>query len=128
MLKDYSLAVKNCREAADRGDVSAQFNLGTLYGLGLGVDQDYAEAVRWYRQSAEGGEPRAQSNLGFMYGTGRGVPQDYIQAYAWYNIAAAGGQDVARKNRDIVAEKMNAAQLEHAQKVSMELFEKIDRK
>ena len=126
MVRDYSLALKTYRDAADSGDRSAQFKIGVLYGLGLGVDQDYFQAVHWYRQAAELGLSQAQSNLGFMYGTGRGVPQDYVQAYAWYNIAAAGGEDTARANRDVVAEKMSRTQIEEAQRVSKELFDHLE--
>jgi len=125
MLFDYTLALKSCREAAGNGDRTAQYKLGAMCGLGLGIPQDYAAAVKWYRLAAESGDARAQSNLGYMYGTGRGVPQDYIQAYAWYNVASAGGEDTARKNRDAVAERMSPSQLEQAQKLSAELFEGI---
>ena len=126
MVRDYTLALKTCREAADNGDRLSQFKLGVSYGLGLGVAQDYAQAVAWYRRAAELGLAQAQSNLGFMYGTGRGVPQDYVQAYAWYNIAAAGGEDTARANRDIVADKMSRGQVEEAQRVSRDLFEVLE--
>ena len=127
MLFDYALTFNAAREAADGGDSAAQYRLGVMYGLGLGVAQNYAEAVKWYRKSAASGDPRAQSNLGFMYGTGRGVPQDFIQAYAWYNVASASGEDTARKNRDAVAERMSPSQLEQAQKLSSNLFEEINR-
>lgn len=125
MLFDYALTLNAARQAAEGGDALAQYRLGVMYGLGLGVPQDYAEAVKWYGKAAASGEARAQSNLGFMYGTGRGVPQDYIQAYAWYNVAAACGEDTARKNRDVVAGRMSPSQLEQAQKLSSRLFAEI---
>lgn len=126
MLRDYSVAVKRALAAAETGDISAQYRVGVMYGLGLGQAQDYVLAVSWYRSAAERGDAKAQSNLGFMYGTGRGVPQDYVQAYAWYNLAAAGGEDLARKNRDAIARKMGGGQLERAQELSQELFEQIE--
>ena len=126
MIRDYGLALKTYTEAAENGDRAAQFKVGVLYGLGLGVGQDYFQAVHWYRRAAELGFAQAQSNLGFMYGTGRGVPQDYVQAYAWYNIAAAGGEDTARANRDVVAEKMSRSQIEEAQRVSSQLFGRLE--
>jgi len=127
VIRDYDGAIAVHKPAAETGQASSQFVLGVMYGLGLGVGQDYAEAVRWYRRAADAGLARAQCNLGFMYGTGRGVPQDWVTAYAWYNIAAAGGEDLARRNRDLVAERMTASQLEQAQRHSMELFEQIER-
>ncbi len=128
MLLDYRLTFESSKEEAEKGDTEAQYKLGVMYGLGLGVAQNYAEAIKWYQQAARAGDARSQSNLGFMYGTGRGVPQDYIQAYAWYNVASASGEDTARHNRDAVAGRMNSAQIEKAQKLSSELFEKIKKK
>ena len=125
MLLDYRLTFESCREEAEQGDPAAQYRLGVMYGLGLGVAQDYAQAVEWYQRSARAGDARSQSNLGFMYGTGRGVPQDFIKAYAWYNVASASGEDTARQNRDAVATRMSASQIEKAQKLSAEIFEQI---
>lgn len=126
MRLDYRLAFEASIDAAEKGDPAAQYKLGVMYGLGLGVPQDYAEAVRWYQRAARSGDARSQSNLGFMYGTGRGVPQDYIQAYAWYNVASASGEDTARHNRDAVAGRMSAGQIEKAQKLSTEIFDQIN--
>ncbi len=125
MLLDYRLAFEASKADAEKGDPAAQYKLGVMYGLGLGVAQNYAEAVRWYQRAARAGDARSQSNLGFMYGTGRGVPQDFIQAYAWYNVASASGEDTARHNRDAVAGRMSASQIEKAQNLSAQLFEQI---
>ncbi len=126
MLLDYRLAFEYSKVDAEKGDPAAQYKLGVMYGLGLGVAQDYAEALRWYQRAARAGDARSQSNLGFMYGTGRGVPQDYIQAYAWYNVASASGEDSARYNREAVAGRMSPAQIEKAQKLSAEIFDQIN--
>ncbi|MDH3315899.1 MAG: sel1 repeat family protein [Gammaproteobacteria bacterium] len=128
MLLDYRLTLESCRKDAEKGDPVAQYKLGVMYGLGLGVAQDYSEAVKWYQRAARAGDARSQSNLGFMYGTGRGVPQDFIKAYAWYNVASASGEDTARHNRDAVAGRMSASQIEKAQKLSAEIFEQVNQK
>jgi TPR repeat protein len=125
MLRDYSLALRECIDSAEAGDASAQFRLGVMYGLGLGAEQDYTRAVDWYRRAAEAGLPAAQANLGFMYGTGRGVPQDFVQAYAWYSLAAAGGDDLGRRNRDLVAARMSPGQVEAGQSLSATIFDRI---
>ena len=80
---DYATALREFRPLAERGDATAQFNLGIMYDTGLGVPQDYAEAARWYRKAADQGNATAQFNLGFMYSNGRGVPQDYAKAVKW---------------------------------------------
>ena len=78
-------------QAAERGNASAQYNLGVMYAKGQGVRQDYAEAVRWYRRAAEQGDAQAQSNLGVLYANGRGVRQDHDEAVKWLGQVAEHG-------------------------------------
>ena len=44
---DYEEAWREWRDLGERGHQSAQYNLGVLYSIGLGVDQDDAEASKW---------------------------------------------------------------------------------
>ena len=117
-------SLNSLRERADKGDATAQFNLGVAYGTGQGVPQDYAEAVRWCRKAADQGNAGAQSNLGRMYYYGRGVPPDYAEAYMWANLAAsrAGGDDQKKfaDARELVAKKMTAEQIAEAQRRARE--------
>ncbi len=120
---DYATAFREMKPLAEQGLASAQYNLGIMYGEGLGVPQDYAEAVKWYRKAAYHGHAGAQYNLGIMYGEGLGVPQDYVQAHMWFNLAAAGlppgeVRDSAAKNQDIVAKLMTPAQIAEAQRLA----------
>jgi TPR repeat protein len=104
--------VAACRHLADQGDYMAQTNLGAMYYYGQGVPQDYAEAMRWFRKAADLGFDEAQNNIGSMYANGQGAPRDYVQAYMWWSLAAAQGDANAAKDRDIVAARMTAAQIE----------------
>ncbi len=117
---DYATALRIMRELADQGDADAQFSVGIMYALGLGVKQDYAAAVRWYRKAAEQGHSSAQNNLGIKYHKGQGVTQDYVQAHMWYNLAAAQGRKFARGDRDNLAELMTPSQIAEAQKLARE--------
>ena len=112
------------RLAAEQGHSDAQYNLGVTYYLGEGVPQDYEEALRWSRMAAEQGHADAQFGLGGMYYNGEGVPQDYVEAHKGTNLAASRvtGEDANkyRKNRDIFAEKMTAAQIAEAQRLARE--------
>jgi hypothetical protein len=54
----YSLMIR----AAKQGNAPAQYNIGRIYHLGLGVDANMDEALKWYRMSAA---------------------QDYEQAIEW---------------------------------------------
>jgi hypothetical protein len=89
----------SARNAAERGDANAQFNLGASYDLGLGLPQDLAQAAFWYRKAAEQGNVNAQVNLGAMYDYGQGVPRNYAEAYFWLDVAA-GDKLEGIKERD----------------------------
>ncbi len=86
------------REEADKGEASAQYNMGVLYENGLGVPQDHAEAARWYRKAADQGSTEAQAQIGVLYENGLGVPQDRSEAARWYRKAAEQGNDLAQIN------------------------------
>ena len=122
---DYATAIREWRPLAKQGVADAQYNLGVMYGEGLGVPQDYAKAVGWWRKSAEQGHATAQYNLGVAYHNGEGVPQNYAQAHMWHNLAASRfppgeDRDKVVKNRDHVAKKMTPAQISEAQKLARE--------
>ena len=83
---------------ADQGDVDAQYNLGVIYSIGLGVPENDAEAVKWNRKAAEQGYAKAQYNLGVMYANGDGVPENDAEAVKWYRKAAEQGKADAQYN------------------------------
>ena len=122
---DYATALREWRPLAKQGVADAQYNLGVMYGEGLGVPQDYAKAVGWWRKAAEQGHATAQYNLGVAYHNGEGVPQNYAQAHMWHNLAASRfppGEDHDRavKDSNIVGICMTPAQISEAQKLARE--------
>ena len=76
---------------AERGDATAQYDLGRMYDRGEGVAEDDREAARWFRKAAEQGHAKAQHRLGFMYATGEGVAEDDREAARWFRKAAEQG-------------------------------------
>ncbi len=76
---------------AEQGDAKAQYELGTLYDVGIGVPQDDVEAAKWFLKAAEQGEAWAQFKLGMMHANGRGVVKDEIDAVKWHLKAAEQG-------------------------------------
>ncbi len=80
---------------AQAGHAQAQFALGTLDYVGLGVVQDYIGAVTWLKKSAQAGNAEAACELGFLYNTGSvgqgPPPPDPKDAAPWYAQAAAQG-------------------------------------
>lgn len=107
--RDLALAVKCCREAAERGYVSAQYGMGLNNQRGIGCDVDMEEAVRWYKLAAEANYDlavchdmyviyRQMNNLGVCYFDGTGVKKDYKKALAWYMKSAERGNETAMNN------------------------------
>jgi uncharacterized protein len=115
---DYKTAFTLWKPLAEQGNITAQYNLGTMYHEGEGVPQDYKEAVRLYRLSAEQGYAKAQSNLGVMYNNGKGVLQDYALAHMWFNLSGSNGHKNGMKNRGIVEKRMTPSQIEKAQEMA----------
>lgn len=82
-------------EAAEGGEVGAQFDLGLSYLHGEGVDQDPKEALTWFRRAARGGHVRAMFEIGEMYCFGEGVRKSYRTAFRWYSRAVEFGDEDA---------------------------------
>lgn len=119
---DLTTAVRELKPLAEKGDPTAQFNLGSLYYQGLGVSQDYAEAMRWMRRAAEQGHSFAQTTLGTIYAEGRQgvVEKNYPQALMWYIFASAQGDEDATALRDNLMVKMTPGEIRQAQKLARE--------
>jgi Sel1 repeat len=62
---DYTDAFKQWTEAAQQGDVDAQYNLGCLYVRGEGVPQNKASAADWLQRAADQGDVDAATWLLF---------------------------------------------------------------
>ena len=83
--------------SANKGNRSAQFNLGIMYFLGEGCEENIVEARNWFEQAGEGGHASAQLNAGLMFDLG--TPEyDVSKARQWYKSAARQGVDQARNN------------------------------
>jgi len=120
----YREAVRIWRKLAREDNSTAQFHLGRIYELGTGVPRNYETAADYYATAARYGNPYAQGNLAVLYAYGRGVPQDLVQSYAWSTLAATNYAKWARderaaayKNLNIVASRMDAAELQAARQL-----------
>lgn len=104
LLRDYALARGIWTPLAEAGDREAQFSLGLLYDLGLGVEASPEAAFRWYLAAARGGRADGQLNVAVMLDAGVGVAADPKAALKWYQRAAAGGQARAQYNLGLMFE------------------------
>ncbi|ESQ75778.1 hypothetical protein ABAC402_07370 [Asticcacaulis sp. AC402] len=76
------------RPLAEGGHVRAQYLLGALYGVGMGMPRDPATAIVWYQKAAEQGHPVAQYMLGLAYQKGEDLAKDDAAAIRWLRPAA----------------------------------------
>ena len=95
---EFKEAAKWFLAMAREGDASAQYNLGTLYNHGRGVQKDYPEAASWYRLAAQQGNANACYALGVLYQLGQGVDRDETEAARLYETAAHAGNAAAQYN------------------------------
>jgi TPR repeat protein len=84
------------QRAAEDGDPTACFEMGTRCLEGIGMPQSATQAFLWFRQAAEQGEhAEAWCYMGFMLETGQGMASDFKEAIECFRRAAELGNDVA---------------------------------
>jgi len=95
---DFSDSAERYREGAEQGDAEAQFNLGSCYYHGEGIEEDKEEALKWFLKAAEQGLASAQFKLGFIHATEDGFLEDKEEAVKWYRLAAEQDEPLALLN------------------------------
>lgn len=68
-------------EAAEDGNIDAQYFAGEMYLQGVGTTPDIDKAAEYFRQAYDNGNEHAFAIYGKLCFLGDGVPQDYEQAY-----------------------------------------------
>jgi TPR repeat protein len=94
----HEKAFESYKKAAEKGDVEAQFILGSMYKNGYGVTKDEREAIEWYKEAADGEHAAAQRMLGWIYKKGNcGEKQDGETSLKWYKKAFESYKKAADK-------------------------------
>jgi localization factor PodJL len=86
------------RDAAQKGDASAAYEIAVRFAEGRGVPTIMSEAARWFERAAQAGLAQAQFRLGSLYEKGQGVKKDIDKARQNYLAAAAQGNGKAMHN------------------------------
>jgi TPR repeat protein len=79
------------QQACDVGFMAACLNLGSMHGVGQGVDKDEKLAAQYFRTACVGGIPASCSSLGHLYVKGKGVAQDQARAVQLFRAACDDG-------------------------------------
>lgn len=86
------------RDAAQKGDAGAAYEVAVRFAEGRGVAANMQEAARWFERAAQSGLAPAQFRLGSLYEKGQGVKKDVEKARQNYLAAAAQGNAKAMHN------------------------------
>ena len=65
---NYQAAMDAWRQAADDGDIEAEYLLGQSYCQGGGIEKDFARAHDHFMKAANRGHTEAEYSLGVLYG------------------------------------------------------------
>lgn len=93
---NYADALKVCTKAAKEGELSAMFNLSTMYGKGWGVARDETMDLKWLQTAAAKRYPWAEYVLSSRYASGAGVPKDANRSRELLEDAAGQGLLIAQ--------------------------------
>jgi hypothetical protein len=96
LLKTNHAVVTFLRNAAEKGNLDAQFELAKKYRAGDGVETNLVEAFKWMQRAAQSDVESSRSSdaayeLARMYENGEGVQRNPTEAWNHYQAAAAGG-------------------------------------
>ena len=112
LTKDCAQGFRLCKQAADKGGVTALCQVGRGYLEGVGIEMCTFQALTVLTQAAERGSEHACYLLGFSFGTGHnGVPKDESFAREWYTKmrTSTGRKD----SQDILRDKADTWLLKH---------------
>lgn len=106
------LALKWYGLAAGEGHPEALYNLALMHANGWGVAMNDVPAAGFYRLAAGFGWIPAQAAMGYCYKHGSGVEKDLVKAYMWFDIAAHHGNLSAASERDSLADRLTAEEVQ----------------
>ncbi|MEG3638354.1 tetratricopeptide repeat protein [Magnetococcus sp. PR-3] len=103
-IPDLPEPVEPYLQAAEGGDLKAQYKLGEIYIRGRKTEH-VESAAQWYLKAAENGHVEAMAKLGVMYYAGMGVSEDNTLAFKWLQKAALKNSADAQYHLGFLYEK-----------------------
>src|SRR5687767_2633679 len=90
--KTYTEAMRVCKQAAQAGDLHAQYLVGRMHEKGQGVERNFTTARTWYEKAANAGHPESQYRMAAAYYQGLGgVSKNETKALELLKRSAEGG-------------------------------------
>lgn len=91
VLPDLDRYIHHLTEAAELGNVEAQFNLGVELLSEMLLERNPELAFKWIRDAAERGHVFAKFVVGYCYYRGIGVPRSKHDAEIWFSVVSTLG-------------------------------------
>ncbi|MDX8394539.1 MAG: tetratricopeptide repeat protein [Mariprofundales bacterium] len=107
---------------AENGDVDAKYQLGLLYGRGIGVDIDYEKALALFFDAAMHGHVKSQFYTGSMFMSGEGTEKDIVEAYAWFWVASSNKDYPSKRFYRALTSELSPRQYQQAEDRMHELW------
>lgn len=96
MRKDERKALKHYLNAANKGHILAQYNVGKFYKRGKGIPRDHHKALYWFKKAAAQNDVYSYYEISKLYYANKEIPKDEKKAFKWCEKAAIGGLGVAQ--------------------------------
>lgn len=110
-----SEGVKATRNAADNGNIYAQFNTGLRYHYGEGVAKDYDVAEIYFLKAANAGHIESQRFVGQNHAIKNMENTDAVFIDTWFSIAAKAGNKEAMRNKQKIELSMTPDEISKAE-------------
>jgi hypothetical protein len=98
---------------ANAGDAAAQYQLGTMYNTGQGVERNPDTAFTWFQKAARQGNAGAMYELGVAFYNGETLGgttrQDVGFAWAWFTLASEHGESAGEREATRVRSELGDA-------------------
>ena len=114
MVVDYPRAMAAYKVGAEGDDAVCQYQVGTMYVFGHGVDVDFKQALPWVEKAAAQDLPSAVAQLGTMYGNGQGVTPSWRRAREYFERSTELGNTKSVKDMQILTENIQAVTSERS--------------
>lgn len=121
--KDAAGQEISCEEAANKGDVNAQFSSAIL----ADANGEKVQSAKWFRLAAEQGHRRSQLILGDLYSKGEGVSKDLVSAYMWTSISSDVTKYVPKKDLSEVEKNKYLENTKNLEGMYAEILAPIER-
>eukprot|EP01120_Amphizonella_sp_Union-15-10_P005753 TRINITY_DN1748_c0_g2_i1.p1 TRINITY_DN1748_c0_g2~~TRINITY_DN1748_c0_g2_i1.p1 ORF type:complete len:596 (+),score=100.75 TRINITY_DN1748_c0_g2_i1:267-1790(+) len=84
--KNFTVALRFYRDAAELESADAHLKLGDFYYYALGTTSNFEKAASYYLAGSELRNPQSTFNLGTMHQFGIGLPKDFHLAKRYYDM------------------------------------------